>query len=332
MISVPAFAVRMLVALGLVALMVALWKALPVLILAFGGAVLAAVLRAASHPLEKRFRLGSSKAVAIVVVVLVAVAGSGLYFFGAQVAKQADQFRDTATKSWERAQERLASSPLGARIVDMAKDASGSDVASHVAKSTVTVFGAAADLLLVLMLAVYLAADPRTYRDGFLALVPAPGRARVGTALDGAGRALHRWLLGQLVAMVSVGVAIGIAMALLGVPMAPALGVISGLLEFVPVIGPILGCVPGILIAFAQDPQLALYAALVYAGVLFAEGNVIIPLVQKWAVELPPALGLVGIVAFGTMFGVAGALFAMPLLVVCVTLVQVLYLDHPPKM
>jgi predicted PurR-regulated permease PerM len=109
------------------------------------------------------------------------------------------------------------------------------------------------------------------------------------------------------------------------VPLAIPLGILSGLLDFVPVIGPFAAAIPGVLIAFAQGPQVALYATLVYIAVQFIEGHLVLPLAQKWAVSLPPALGLLSIVAFGLVFGLMGVLFAIPLTVVIVVLVQKLY-------
>jgi predicted PurR-regulated permease PerM len=104
------------------------------------------------------------------------------------------------------------------------------------------------------------------------------------------------------------------------------LGILSALLEFVPVVGPIVALFVGVLVAMAQGPQMAVYVAILYTAVLFVEGNVIIPLAQKWAVAMPPALGLLAIAVFGLLFGLMGILFAMPLLVVLVTLVQQLYI------
>jgi len=87
--------------------------------------------------------------------------------------------------------------------------------------------------------------------------------------------------------------------------------------------------IPGILIAFSQGPQVAVYAALVYFAVQFVEGHLVIPLAQEWAVSLPPVLGLLSIVAFGLVFGFIGVLFAMPLTVVAVVLVKRLWMDNP---
>jgi predicted PurR-regulated permease PerM len=128
--------------------------------------------------------------------------------------------------------------------------------------------------------------------------------------------------------MLFVGVVTSIGLLLAGVPLAIPLGILSGVLDFVPVIGPFVAAIPGVLIAFAEGPQVALYAVLVYIAVQFIEGHFVIPLAQKWAVSMPPALALVAIVAFGVAFGLPGVLFALPLTVVAMVLVQKLYVER----
>lgn len=201
------------------------------------------------------------------------------------------------------------------------------DNMSRVAKGTLTAFGTVIDIALVIFLAVYLALDPMTYRDGFVRLFPRAARARLTDALDAAGLALRRWLIGQLFAMLCVGILATIGLSLIGVPLAVPLGILLGVMDFVPVVGPLVAAIPGLVIAFAQSPQLALYALIVYLVVQNIEGNVIVPLAQRWAVALPAALTLIGILAFGVLFGAAGIFLAMPLLVVTFTLVRKLYVE-----
>jgi predicted PurR-regulated permease PerM len=152
-------------------------------------------------------------------------------------------------------------------------------------------------------------------------------RANVDAALGSSARALRNWLGGQLVAMVVVGVVTGVGLALLDVPLALSLATIAALLEFIPFLGPIIAAIPAILIAFTVDPMTALYVLLLYVGVQQLEGYVLTPLVQRWAVELPPALGVLSVVVLGVLFGVPGALFAVPLTIVAIVLVRELCLD-----
>lgn len=324
------FTRHVMIALGLVTLALFLWKVAPVFMLAFAGVVLAAVLRAGAVPLAQRLHLPETAAVAVVALLgVLALIGAG-YLFGQQVTRQATEMWDAIREASEKFQDFLSRSPAGETAVESVKDAtkSSEEAASKVAKGTFTVFGAIADVLLVLFVALYLAVDPRGYRDGLVLLFPPAARDKLREALDAAGIALRKWLLGQLGAMVVVGLLTALGLWAIGVPMAIPLGILSGLLDFVPVVGPLVAAVPGVLIGFAQGPEVGLYAALVYLAVQFVEGNIVMPLAQKWAVSVPPALSLLGIVAFGLLFGVIGVLFAMPLLVVTMVLVQKLYIDR----
>ena len=323
--DLPLFTRKTLVVIGLAALALLAWKLSPVLLLLFAGIVLASAIRTGAMPLARRTRMNETLAVGIVTVAIAAVLVGGGYLFGQQIAHQAQDLVDAVTESAGKVSGVLERTPFGDTVVDNVKGAADADAMKKIAHGTVTAFGAVADLALVLFLAVYLAADPRTFRRGFLALLPASQRERVGEALDASGTALRKWLLGQLGAMLMVGICTALGLWAVGVPLAIPLGILSGLLDFVPVVGPLMAAVPGILIAFAQSPELALYAAAVYTAVQFVEGHLILPLAQRWAVALPPALSLLGIVAFATLFGPPGLLFAMPLLVVTVTLVDRLY-------
>ena len=325
------FAARVLSAIALVALALLAWKIAPVLMFGFAGIVFATALRAASVPLSRRLHLSPPLSVGLVVVGVAALAGAGGYLFGTQLAAEADATWQAIVEALGKVQRFLAGTRTGAGIAESLHGVTSPETIAKVAKGTFTVFGAVADVALVLFLAVYVAADPQTYRRGALALVPAPARQKVGAALDAAGEVLHKWLLGQLGAMATVGILIGVGLALLGMPLALPLGILSGLLEFVPVVGPFTALLIGVLVAFGQGPEMALYVGILYAVVLFVEGNIIVPLAQKWAVSLPPALGLLAIAVFGLMFGLIGILFAMPLLVVVVTLVQRLYIPAISK-
>lgn len=165
------------------------------------------------------------------------------------------------------------------------------------------------------------------YRRGLLRLLPRSGGPDAEEAMDAASGALRKWLLGKLVSMLLVGILTTTGLWLLGVPLALSLGVLAGALEFVPFIGPVVAAVPGILFAFTQSPSTALYVALLYLGIQQVESYLIMPLVQRWAVALPPALAILAVVGFGVLFGVLGLLFAVPLMVLVMVLVEKLYVE-----
>ncbi len=327
--SIPQFSRYVLVVLALVALALFIGKIATILLLVFAGIVFAVVIRAASTPLQRRTGIPDAWAVALVSFGFAVLLVAGFYFFGKQVLTQTEELWSAIQTAWEKIQERVGQSPAATSVLESLKAATGGEEAMQkVAKGTFSAFGGIGDLILVIFLAVYLAADPATYRNGLLMLLPKDARPRVGDAIDASGLALKKWLLGQLGAMAFVGVITALGLALAGVPMAIPLGILSGVLDFVPVIGPLIAAIPGVLIAFAQGPEVALYAIIVYVAVQFVEGHVVIPIAQKWAVSMPPALALVSIVAFGVVFGLPGVLFALPLTVVAMVMVKRLYVDR----
>ena len=327
--SLAEYSQRVVVTIAILVLALFLWKIAPVLMLAFAGIVFAGAVRAASAPLSRRLRIGDTWAVAIVFAVFLLAVLLGSYLFGKQIAAQATDLWDAIKAAASKAEAKMQEFPIGAWLLENMRGASDPEAMGKVFKGTVTVFGSIADVILVLFLSLYFAVDPKLYRNGVLLLLPEGVRPRVGDALDASGEALRKWLLGQLGAMAVVGVLTALGLWLVGVPMAIPLGILSGILDFVPIVGPLVAAIPGILIAFSQGPQVAVYAALVYFAVQFVEGHLVIPLAQKWAVSLPPVLGLLSIVAFGLVFGFIGVLFAMPLTVVAVVLVKRLWMDNP---
>ncbi len=145
--------------------------------------------------------------------------------------------------------------------------------------------------------------------------------------LDATELALWRWTLGQFISMAAVGVLTSVSLWLLDVPLAPLLGLISGLLEFVPVLGPWLAAVPAGLVALSVSPMTALWALLAYASVQQLESWVLTPLAERYAVALPSAVSLFAIAAFGWLFGLAGVLFATPLALVLTVGIRMLYVN-----
>jgi predicted PurR-regulated permease PerM len=212
-------------------------------------------------------------------------------------------------------------------VTSIRQSAGDSKTWSNIGLAATAVLGGVLDFVFVLFLSVYFAIDVRLYRDGALRLLPPQYRPRVGHVLDDAGEALQKWLVGQVIAMITVGILVGVGLALVGVPVALALGVLAAILEFVPVLGPILFSIPGLMLAFAKGPQTVLYAFFVYLVVQQFEGNVIIPLIQRWAVKLPPVVGLLAVVAGGLLLGAPGVIFATPLAVVIMRLVKHLYVE-----
>jgi predicted PurR-regulated permease PerM len=178
-----------------------------------------------------------------------------------------------------------------------------------------------------MLVGVFFAADPETYRDGFLRLLPVERRERVAEVLDETESVLRRWMIGQSISMVTVGVLITTGLWLLGVPLAPALGLLAALFTFVPYLGPIVSSIPGLLIAWSVSPSVLFYTFVLYVVVQNLEGWVLTPLVQQQAVRLPPALIIGSQMLAGIVWGVLGVVFATPLVAAVKLLIRRLYVE-----
>ena len=195
--------------------------------------------------------------------------------------------------------------------------------------STVAVFAGG---LYVAFLTIYFAIAPGTYRRGVLLLIT-PRRRETGAAVfDAVIATLRKWLSTQLIAMVVIGVVTTVVLFALGVKSAIPLGIIAGLLEFVPNIGPLMAAVPAVLIAFADSPEKALMVVVAYWGIQLLENNILIPYLMQEELDLPPAITLLWQALMAIVFGFPGLFIAVPLLAAGMVAIRMLYVrgDVPP--
>ena len=188
--------------------------------------------------------------------------------------------------------------------------------------STVAVLGG---LIVLLFVAIFVAVDPGLYHRGLMHLFPHRVRRKAGEVLSATATTLRRWLLMQMIAMVAIGAVTTVALLLLGVKAAIALGILAGLLEFIPYLGPILSAVPAIAMALMDGPEKAVYVTLAYVAIQQLEGVVIQPLLMKEGLELPPVITILGQALLGLVFGFMGLLLAVPLLATAIVPIKMLY-------
>ena len=193
------------------------------------------------------------------------------------------------------------------------------------AKSTLAAVGG---LLLVIFLSIYIATDPELYRRGLLALLPARRRGLASRVMDRIAEVLRKWLVTQLIAMAVIGGVSTIALLILRVKAAFALGLLAGLFEFIPTVGPILSAVPAVAMGFLDSPEKALLVAVVYIGIQFLENHILIPLLMKGGMDLPPALTVIAQALLALVFGFLGLMVAVPMLATVMVVVQMLYVEE----
>lgn len=316
------FVRRVLIVLALASLFFLAWQLRTVLLMLFGAVVVASVFRALSDILRKRLRLPDTIAVAAsVLIVLGTIVGLAM-LFGSQVVQQFELLKETLPRAWASLERRIGEFGLGEAL---AEGVTGGSAFANVGRTIISVGSGLADTLIVIFGGIFLAAQPNFYRHGVIQLFPQSKRALMIDAMIDSERALRLWLKGQLIAMLIVGLLTGMGLWLLGMRSALVLGLLAGLLEFIPFAGPILAAVPAVLLALAVSPDLALWVVLIYVAVQQIEGAVVQPLVQQYAVDLPGVVLLFALIAFGTLFGAIGFVLAAPLAVVTYVLVKRLY-------
>lgn len=308
-------------------------RSFDVLLLAFGATLLAIGLRSAAGVVRVRTRIGARVSLVIVLLLLVASLGLSLWFFGTIISAQVDELTRQLPAGLRLLATTLGSNDIGRYALEQARNLRGASMGGQVAglvgslASTVTTaLGYAALLAFV---AIYLAAEPERYRRLIFELVPQPQRTRAVSFLTAEIAILRRWLIGQFAVMLVIGVLSGIGLWALGIHAAFALGLIGGLLCFIPFVGSVLAAIPATLVGLTHSPREAAFIVLMYMGVHLIEGNFITPLIQLEATELPPVLALLSTVVFGTLFGPLGVIFAAPLTVALMTATRMLHVEAP---
>lgn len=321
------FVARVMVVLALVALALFLWRVIDVLLLIFGASLVAILLRSIADPIARRTPLSQAVALGFAVVLVLGILAGSVLLFGNEVRVQVAELVKRLPQSWAAVEARLAAHPLGEMVLGGMKEKGPNvgAIAEGLTKATAAAVGTLLQLVLVLFGGLYLAGDPQVYRTGLLKLLPEDARDRVANVIDSTGRALRLWLLSQLVTMFVVGVMTGVGLWIIGVPAPFALGLLAGLAEFIPYVGPVLAAVPGLMIALSMDMTTVFYTVLLYILVQQIENNAIQPLIAKEVLSLPPALAIFSVVGLGVVLGPLGLVFAAPLTVLIVVAIGNLY-------
>ena len=321
---------RILVLLVVVALALLAAQMVLVLLLAFAGVLLAVAVRHIAKIIARQTPLSIGPSLAVVLLGLVAAFVLLTLFAGPRIVEESAKLAQTLPAAWDQVQSALRDTGWGAYLLDHVPSVDEGprwNILQTLGGTLSTVLGVIANFVVVLTVAVFLAVDPDLYRRGFLHLVPLDRRGRAREVLDTIGTDLWRWLLGQSLDMLAVALMTGFGLWLIGVPLAGTLGIIAGLTNFIPYLGPFIGGIPATLIAFTQSPSAALYTMLLFVVVQQLEGNVLMPMIQKRATALPPALTILIVVGAGVLFGLLGALLATPMLLVILVLVRMLYVE-----
>jgi predicted PurR-regulated permease PerM len=321
-----------LVILGVASGIFLAWRASSSLLIIFAAILLASLLDACARSLGRYIPIGRAWRLAIVIVILTAVIVLGTIWGIGKIPEQARILMRVMDAQLDVLQQRLLAFGVDLFGPDGGRDFSRwfpdhDKLFGHAQSAVGTASSFLANTLVIIFLGLLFSLDPQAYRDGVVLLVNPSSRERMRSVLDEMGAVLRSWLMGQLIRIVLMTACVWLALYLLGLPSAFLLGLQAGLSNFVPYLGPILASIPVGLVAMPLGPSMVIWAIGIYTVIQSIEGYVIGPLIQRRAVELPPAWTLVAIVLLGSLFGVLGIALAMPLFAIGRVAVLRLYVE-----
>lgn len=308
-----AFARKVLIVAAVAGLIGLVWLTSSVLLLGFASILVAVLFRGLADVIAGHTPVPHRWSLTVAVLAVALLSALFLVLFGSQLLGQLSSVAKDVPEALRAAGERLGIDNVDQVVRDAVSSASRASVLSRAAGIGYTVLGGIADLALVLVAGIYLAASPDLYRQGSVKLLPKDLHGPVLDAMSVTGTALRLWFAGQLVTMAIVGVASGLLYSWIGLPSPLALAIIAGVTNFIPFLGPIIGAVPALVLATTTDMTTVLWTIAAILAVQQLEGNVVTPMIQKRAVALPPVVVLFAIVVFGLIFGWPGMILAVPL-------------------
>ena len=301
----------------------AIYLAQPLLLI-FAGIVFAAILDGGTRLLGRVLPIGRGWRLAIVAVAGFAFIIWTFVFAGMTLAAQFGELQEIVTRQADRALNWIRAMGVdlgGGGIQQYGQQLLGS--LGRVTSAVTSAMGVIASLFMVLVLGIFIAVEPRNYERGVAWMMPMRARDGYYRLASRMGYVLRRLMFGRLVGMVAQGIATWLMLLAGGVPMATLLGLLTGVLAFIPNIGAIVSGILMVLAGFSAGVNTGLWAIAVYLIVQTADGYLITPYIAKRTVDLAPALVLGAQLIFGALFGLMGLALADPMLAMIKT-----WLEH----
>jgi predicted PurR-regulated permease PerM len=326
------------------------WYYAATLFLIFAGVLLGVALNAMTQLLGRAIPIPHALRLAIVCLLLASLFSGVVFLGGSTIAQQATVLSNTIKSQLVNVKaflERhgvdtgfldLGNSPAAATAAtaadapaspgaELAKPgpslpsastiaSSGGAIVTQTFKLLIGTVGAVGNFFIVLFLGLSFAAQPSVYRKGLLTIAPAKHRPIITTVVDRIGETLERWLIAQMVTMLAVFLVTWIGLALIGIQSSFILGIQAGLLAFVPTVGAIVAGVIVVLASLASGWVAAASAFALFLGVHAMESYVLTPIIQRQALDIPPATLFAFQILLGVVFGIWGLALALPLMAI----------------
>ena len=322
-ISTAEFSKRAVIFIALALTPLLIWTLFDVVLLLTGAVLIAVLLHVVAWPLRK-IRLPKAFALAIAGLLILAVIAGVFYLFGSGMGEELQEILRRAEVGQTQIIKLLQGSTFGKMLLSHVQEGTFSlpDLLERAFRISASFL---AGVVIAIVIGAFVAADPALYRQGLSLLFPRSYRKGADETIVDLTGALRLWTLGQLMEMTLVGVTVGIAVWLVGLPSPYALGAIACVAQFVPYIGPIIAMIPSVLVATTVSWTALAWTIAAYLLIHQLDGYVVMPIIQQRLVSVPPALMLLSIVAFGEAFGAMATVFAAPITVLLYVLVTKLY-------
>jgi predicted PurR-regulated permease PerM len=329
------------------ALLVFTWHFAATLFLIFAGMLLGVALNAMTNRLGRVARLPHSLRLTIVCLALAGLLSGVVFLGGTTIAQQATALSNTIKSQLVNVKAFLDRNGIDTSYFDLGSSSASADssatpgaapthnlpsagtlassggaIVSQTFKLLLGTVSAVGNLFIVLFLGVAFAAQPSVYRSGLLFMAPARHRARATIIVDHIGETLERWLIAQMITMSAVFLVTWTGLSIIGIPGSFILGVQAGLLTFIPTVGALVGGLIVVLASLASGWVAAVSAFVLFLGVHALESYILTPIIQRQALEIPPATLFAFQILLGVVFGIWGLALALPLIAIAKVLID----------
>lgn len=318
---------------SLIAIVLLIFEAtFDIVILVLAGALIACYFRGLSGLIKKKTNWSNTVTLSISVVGTFLIAFGIIYLIGATVSTEVTQIKENFPSMLDDVQTHLNNSPVGREVLEQGKAITSSEkFGAFASRFFMGTFGGIGNIYVVLLVGIFFTITPSVYVKGMVQLVPPTNRDKANQLMQHLGSGLKKWLFGKFIAMAVVFVLTAIGLVILGIPMWLTLAILAGLLNFIPNFGPLAAMVPAVLVALSISPKMAIIVACMYIVIQLVESSLITPQAQKRLINIPPALIILAQIFVGALTGLWGVIFATPLVLIIIILVQDLYIEPMNK-
>ncbi|MDQ3191859.1 MAG: AI-2E family transporter [Bacteroidota bacterium] len=298
--------------------------------LMFGAILFAVLLRAGTNFLKSKIKISDGISLAITTLVFFGIFAGIIILIIPPVAEQAKDLQEKIPEAWTNLRENILQYEWGKSLLE-GTQANGlisgeGNILNTASQFFTAILNGVSYFLILLVIGIFFAASPQLYQQGVVVMVAPKYRPKIQKVMDDLYFVLKSWLLGKFLTMLFVGIFSTLALIILNIPMAFALGFLAFLLDFIPTIGPIIAAIPAILAGFLVSPLTALLIGLIYFVLQSIESYVLVPYVYKKTVSISPVVTLASLVLFGILAGPIGIVLATPLVAVIQVVLKELYI------